>query len=129
MKKFIAAFSLLLSTYAFAGLPAGYEEQAVSENQKSFVNASTGAVISLLVNDAGEEVSAKDALVESAKELKCTGTVEGDANIATVNGCPSDSGNLEVTVLSSEGQILIIYANDKVTDEEGSAFVNWLLNE
>ena len=39
MKKFIAACALLLSSVAFAGIPAGYQEaETGADNQRVFVN-------------------------------------------------------------------------------------------
>ena len=122
MKKFIAACALLLSSVAFAGIPAGYQEaETGADNQRVFVNGETGAAFSFMVQ-ANEEGA-------TAKDIGCKGTVEGDETFANVSGCNVNGENLEFAVIASEGNIVVFYANDKVTDEDVTAFTTWILSD
>ena len=130
MKKFIAACALLLSSVAFAGIPAGYQEtESGADNQRVFVNGETGAKFSIMAHANDEGATAKDIVAASAQQLGCKGTVEGDETFANVSGCNVNGENLEFAVIANEGNIVVFYANDKVTDEDVTAFTTWILSD
>ncbi|WP_405350223.1 hypothetical protein [Ruminobacter amylophilus] len=130
MKKFIAACALLLSSVAFAGIPAGYQEvESGADNQRVFVNGETGAAFSIMVQANEEGATAKDIAAAGAQELGCKGEVEGDETFAGASACDVNGQTLDYAVIVGDGKMVVFYANDKVTKDEVTAFTTWILSD
>lgn len=130
MKKLIAACALLLSSVAFAGIPAGYEEvETNADNQRVFVNNATGASFSIMAQTNPETISAKAVAEEAASQLGCKGGVEGDDNFAEASDCTIEGQSLNYAVIINGNDMVVFYANDKVTEEDVGAFANWIMSE
>ena len=130
MKKFIAACALLLSSVAFAGIPAGYQEvESGADNQRVFVNGETGAAFSIMVQANEEGATAKDIAADGAQELGCKGEVEGDETFAGASACDVNGQTLDYAVIVGDGKMVVFYANDKVTKDEVTAFTTWILSD
>ena len=100
-----------------------------ADNQRVFVNGETGAAFSIMVQANEEGATAKDIAAAGAQELGCKGEVEGDETFAGASACDVNGQTLDYAVIVGDGKMVVFYANDKVTQDEVTAFTTWILSD
>ena len=126
MKKLLAACTLLVSSYAFADIPANFEQVDAGENNAVFVNKTSGALFGASVV-ASEGAAANAILTAAAPQFNCASEVKGDAEFASVEGCKVNDQNVEVAVAVGGDKAVVFYVNDKITHDEVNAFIAEML--
>ncbi len=129
MKKLLAACAILVSSCAFAKLPADYQEVEVRNDMRTFVNQSKSAVFAVQTVESGADLPAKDLLDATAKMLKCSNPVNGDAESAYVEQCDVQGQVMDIALVKHNSKSYVFYRNNNVTDEELDALMEEAFNK